>query len=63
MITIRTKVVEHDNIYLHTNFHENWLLGDGVMGPEMTIFANFRLWSLFLRERKAIDDHYKNKSC
>ena len=60
MITIRTKVVEHDNIYLHTKFYANWIVGDGVRGLEMTIFANFRLWSLFLREQKEINDHYKN---
>ena len=39
MITIRTKVFDHDKIYLHTNFHENWVVGDGVVSPEMTIFC------------------------
>ena len=63
MITIRTKNVEHDNIYLHTKFYEIWIVGDGARGPEMTIFANFRTWSLFLREQKEINDQYKNKSC
>ena len=63
MINIRTKVIEYDTNYLHTNFHENWIVGDGAMAPEMMIFSNFRLWSLFLRERKEINDHYKNKKC
>ena len=33
------------------------------MAPEMTIFANFHMWLLFLREWKEINNHYKNKSC
>ena len=27
-------------------FFANWIVGDGAMGLEMMIFANFRLWSL-----------------
>ena len=57
------KIDQHDQIYLLTNFHGYWITDVGVMGPEMTIFANFRIWLLFLRERKEISDHCKNKSC
>ena len=57
------KIDQHDKIYLRSNFHGNRITDVGVAGPEMTIFANFRIWSLFLRERKEISDHCKNKSC
>ena len=56
------KTDQHDEIYLCTNFCENPLSDVGVMAPEMSIFANFHIWSLFLRERKEITNHYKNKS-
>ena len=56
------KIDQHDEIYLCTNFCENPLSDVGVMAPDMSIFANFCIWSIFLRELKEITNLFMNKN-